>query len=503
MNVSDHSPIVIDQFNGLYRNGEPDSVPIDHFTETENLAFVGSNGIETRPGLGPSQDVAAPLGRITRVYNYITQDSNDLLVLREGGDIFHVLNGGITVLGPILSIPEMTDFGFVPYAGRAYLTPFTTYGTAPNSLQKGLDGEFLYVYLGEGLPARKAAGAAPTTGTLTIANGTGFTDAGFHLFGVVYETDTGYLTAPGRFTGFTTLASNGVSFSNIPVSPDSFVTSRRLVMTRVIPNYNNDPTGYQYFFIPSGRIADNSSTTLNNITVFDADLLEDASHLIDNFDEIPAGVGLTFYHNRMCLWTSFDDPSVVRVSAPGEPEAISELDGLIIAPLDGNPLTNASEMRDIFYLFKKNRTFAYSDNGDVPSSWPLTVVDTGLGCPVHGLATVVDSGSSSIDYLISTSFRGIVLFNGRYLDPELSWKIVDLWKEQDHNEYQNIQIVNNTPDKILYCALPDRRLLVGDYSNGLDPKKIRWMIWRFDIPVTSVALFNTSELIIGSDGRIF
>src|SRR5678816_2677370 len=133
MPPSDHEPVVIDQFNGLWIDGESDSAPIDHFTDAENLSFVGSTGIETRPGLDVSQDVAAPLGRITRVYNFITQDSNDLLVLREGGDIFHVLNGGITVLGPILSIPEMTDFGFAPYNGRAYITPFTSYGSVPNS----------------------------------------------------------------------------------------------------------------------------------------------------------------------------------------------------------------------------------------------------------------------------------------------------------------------------------------------------------------------------------
>lgn len=503
MPLSDHAPITIDQFNGLWRQGEADSCPIDHQTEIENFKFVGTNAIQTRDGLGIAQDIAGPLGRIIRVYNFVTQDENTYLILREGGDIFHVINNGITVLGPILSIVTMEDFGFFPYNGRAYITPFATFGTGEDALQKGLENEFLYVYLGDGTNARKAAGSPPTAGTITVANDGGqFSDAGDHLFGVLYETDTGFLTAPARFTLFNS-DGTGFDFSNIPVSPDSFVVARRLVMTKKITNYNGDETGYQYFFIPDGRIDNNVATVLNNITVFDADLLEDASHLIDNYAEIPAGVGLTTYHNRLVLWATFDDISLALVSAVGEPEAISQIDGLIIAPLDGNALTNGAELRDVLYLFKKNRTFAYVDNGDVPSSWPLTVIDQGLGTPVHGIATVVDSGATSVDTLKVCTFGGIYLFNGKYSESKLTWKIDDYWAEQDVEEFKSIQIVDNTVKKILYVCLPNGLLLVGDYNNGLNTKAIRWTIFRFFMRVSTVALIKTSTVVIGSDGRAF
>jgi len=500
---SDHAPIVIDQFNGLWRNGEEDSCPPDHQPEIENFKFVGSNAIQTRDGLGIGQNISGPIGRIIRVYNFVTQDENTYLILREGGYIYHVINNGITVLGPILSIPAMTDFGFIPFAGRAYITPFTSFGVGEDRLEKGLDNEFLYVYLGTGLAARKAAGSPPTAGAITVANdGAQLSDSGDHLFGVLYETDTGFLTAPARFVLFNSNGT-GFDFSVIPVSPDSFVVARRLVMTKKITNYNGDVTGYQYFFIPDGRIPNNTATVLNNITVFDADLLEDASHLIDNYAEIPAGVGLTLYHQRLCLYTTFDDISLVLVSSQGEPEAISQIDGLLIVPLDGNPVTNGFELRDVLYINKKNRTVSYVDNGDVPSSWPLTVIDQGLGCPVHGIATVVDSGSANVDYIKIATYGGIHLFNGKYIDPELSWKINDLWEEQDVTEFRRIQFVDNTVDKILYCVLPDGRLLTGNYFNGLDSRKIRWTIYRFLIRVSTVALINTKTVVIGSDGRAF
>jgi len=502
-----HKPVVIEQMNGLWANGDVDSCPLDHFTDCENVVATGESGIKTRDGLGPHQHISGPVGNVIRVFNFITQDSNDLLVLREGGDIFHVLNNGLTVLGPILSIPSMTDFNILSYAGRAYITPFGSFSVGANIIEKGLENEFLYVYLGDGTPARKAAGLPPSpsdlpaSSTITVANDGGqLSDAGDHLFGVSYETDTGYQTAPSRLTLFTSNGT-GFDFSGIPVSGSSAVVARHLVMTKKITNYNGDTTGYQYFFIPNGRIPNNTATTLSNITVFDADLLEDASHLFDNYSEIPAGVGLSLYHNRLVLNTTFTDISLALVSSVGEPEAISQIDGLIIAPLDGTPLTVTQEMRDVIYMFKRSKTHSYVDNGDVPSSWPLTTIDEGFGAPVHGVATVVDSGGINVDFIITTSFRGIMIFNGRYFSPELSYKIRNIWNAQNKNEFRNIQIVNNTPGSIFYLALPDRRLLIGDYGNGLDPKKIKWFPERFDIQVNSVALVNTSELIIGSNGQ--
>ncbi len=497
----DHEPIVLETFNGLYDRGSADTCPQDHFSDCENLRFVGTGEFGTRFGISPHQDVVAPIGNIRRIYNYVTTTANTLLVLIEDagtGKIYHVVDS-TTVFGPILAIAGMEDFAFAPYAGRAYISPFKTYGTAPNTQEKGMQNEFLYVYLGDGTAARKAGGDPPGAGTLTIVNGTGDTDPGFHLFGVVYETDTGFLSEPSFLTGFTTSAGNGVSFSNIPISPDAFVIARRIVATRAITNYNGDTVGYTYYFIPNGRIVNNVDTTLNNITFFDADLVEDASHLFDIFADIPAGAALTIYRSRLCLSCTFDDISIVRVSAKGEPEVFNEIDGFLIAPLDGNPITNAQEMRDILYVFKRNRTISFVDNGDVPTTWPMIIIDYGLGCPVHGIAVVIDSGSSSVDYLIVASYRGLMIFNGTYQDMELSWKIKDFWAAQDTALFRRIQVLDDTVDKIIYCTLPDYRLLIGDYNNGKNPEKIRWVPVRFDVQVNTIALINVNTLIIGAD----
>lgn len=481
---------------GLWKRGDPTDVPLNHFRDCENIQFQAGQGFNSRDGLGIYQDVEIPLSNIIRMYNYPTQDANTLLVLTSDGDIYHIIDATTTFL--VLSIPEMTDFGFVQFAGRAYITPFFT---DSDGFEKGLDGEFLYVYSGDGATPARPAGVPPLADGIppfAVSNGTGQTDAGFHLFGVVAETDTGAFSSISPIDQFTTSASNGVTFSNVPISPETYVIARHIVATKVITDFNGDEEGYQYFFIPGATIPNNVGTTLSNITFFDSQLLQDASYLFDIFSQIPAGVNLSIYHNRLVLNTTFTDISVAYVSAVGEPESINQVDGLLVAPLDGSPLTITQEMRDVLYGFKRNRTISWVDNGDIPSTWPMSVIDYAMGCPVHGIATVLNSGASSIDYLLVAAYQGIQIFNGSYLTPELSWKVRDLWYELDRELFRRIQMLNDPITKRLYIVLPDRRLLVGDYNLDIDPQKMRWAPWRFDADIYTIALYNIDQLFLGA-----
>lgn len=503
--MRDHVPEEITAFNGLWLKGDPESVPRDHFSDGENFDFFArSAGVKTRPALNRHQNVAVPLGNVVRIYNYLTQSQNTLLVLTwDGttGKIYHSVNS-TTVYGPILTKTGMSDFAFAPYAGRAYISPFGTFVVNGLNVEKGLNGEFLYVYDGTGTAARKAAGTA-AVGALTVANGaSGSTDTGIHLFGVVGETDTGYRSPPVALKDFTLDGTHALNFSTIPVFTGSQWIKRHLVATIKIPTYNGNPSGYTYFFIPNATINNNIATTLNDVQFFDGALLEDASHLSDNYAEIPAGAVLSIYHERLILAATYNDISLVLVSEKGEPEAINQISGLLIVPLDGNAITNAQEMRDVLFITKRNRIVSYVDNEDVPSSWKPGKIDEAYGSPVHGIATVIDSGGVSIDYLILASYAGIIVFSGRVIIPELSFKISKFWEDLPRNEFRKIQLALDPIKKRLYCVLIDGRLLVGDYSNGLDAKNIRWTIWRFDITVNTIALVNINDIIIGAGSRL-
>lgn len=502
MTVRDHKGITLDEFNGYWNRGSIDTVPRDHFTDCNNVDFL-NNGFEPRPGIVISQDVLVPLTNIRRIYNYPTQTANTLIVLTYDyvsgfGSIHHVVNT-TTVFGPLLTIKGMTDFAFVPYAGRAYISPFSDYINGELTFQKGLTNEFLYVYDGIGNPARKAAGIG-MSGSMTIANGAvGHTDPGQHIFGIVSQTVSGYNAPPSILTSFVTAAGNSVSFGNIPTSGDPNVVKRLLVATKVIATFNGDLSGYQFFFVPNAIINNNSSTALNDISFYDADLLADASGLLENYTSIPAGAVLSMYHNRLCLAATATDISLILVSQPGEPEAINQISGLIVFPLDGNPITNIQEMRDVMYVFKRAKTMAWADNGGDPSSWPDTTIDAALGTCPHGIATVLDSGSSTVDYLLICTYQGISQFNGRFVSPELSWKIESFWKNLDRNAFGNIQIVNAPIQKEIYVVLPTKQMLMGNYSFGLDWKKIRWSPWSFAMGINTVAIQNIDNIILGAD----
>jgi hypothetical protein len=504
MTVRDHQGIVLNRFNGLWNINDPDSAPSDHFIECGNISFIGQSSFRTRPGINISQDTLVPLSNVKRIYNYPTQNANTLIVLTYDdisgyGSIYHVVNSAI-VYGPLLTIAGMTDFAFVPYAGRGYISPFSNYQNGELTFQKGLTNEFVYIYDGLGDAARKAAGSG-MSGAMTVANGAaGHTDSGQHIFGIVSQTSSGYNAPPAILTSFVSAAASSISFGAIPTSGDPAVVKRLLVATKVISTFNGDLSGYQFFFVPNAIINNNTDTFLNNISFYDSELLADASELLDNYTSIPAGAVLSLYHNRLCVAATANDISLILVSQPGEPEAINQLTGLIVVPLDGNPITNAQEMRDVFYVFKRSKTVAYSDNGDVPSSWlPLISIDNALGTSVHGIATVLDSGSSSVDFLIVATYQGISQFNGRYVTPELSWKISNYWTKLDRNMFENIQIINAPIEKIIYVILSNRQLLIGDYKNGMDWKNMRWAPWNFSMGVNTIAIVNIDEIIIGAD----
>jgi len=494
-----HDPVKFGEFNGLWKRGDAESCPADHFSDCNNISYIQS-GFKSRDGI----ESYLPFPNVKRIYTYNTPSQQSLLVLDTNGNIYD--SGSPTPTTAILSIATMTDFAFQAVAGRAYLSPHN--GTT------GLENEFVYVYMGDGSYARKAAGIAPAGGTFTAANsGTaGKVEPGVHIFGIVFETDTGFLTKIGAVKSVITApGSKKVDLTNINTGA-TYVKARHIVATRAIDItlYTGDVEGYQFFFVPGGKISDNSTTSLT-VDFYDSDLLEDASYTLDLLETIPAGVNLGTYHERMILLTEFGEETgnintttisniaTVRVSFPGEPEAFSSVDGLMVAPQDSTALTNAQEYRDVLYLFKLTKTYAYNDNGDVPSTWPLTIIDTATGSPVHGVASVLDTGAGvNIDYLVLADYSGIILFNGGYIRPELSFKIHDYWFLIDRSTFRDIQLVNDPVGQIIYAVLPTGIILIGDYANGLTKEEIRWGIWTFDCLVTGVTLIHVNELIIGS-----
>mgnify|MGYP000532423679 CR=1 FL=1 len=484
----DHSAVVIEDFNGLWHRGDDDSVPADHFSSCNNVKFSQSS-FSWRSGLTPY----LPFANIVRVYTFVKPIGQSLICLDTDGNFWDTDYPD----NPILTVANATDFAFSGYSTRCYISP--------SDVNAGLLNDFLYVYLGDGTPARKAAGAKPTDtdGALAAANSgsAGNVEAGIHVFAVVYETDTGFLTAIGPDTLPTVTAPGGeaVNLTNIPTSPNSYVTKVHVIATKAInPDfYTGNTTGYQFFFVP-GAVVNNATTTLS-VSFFDNELLEDASYLLDMFEEIPAFLGLTTYHGRLVGWAEGENPTVMRISVAGEPEAINQVDGLVVFPSNVY-FNNACEYRDVLYGFGVTQTVGWADNGDVPSSWKPQPVDQGLGAHPHTVATVLDSNGVTAEFVLIANLSGLYLFNGAYQNPELSWKIRDTWLALDLFNFYKNQLVNDSINQCLYFVLNDGTVLYADYSNGLNHKDIRWTPWTFDVFVTSMCIHDQKQLTIASNG---
>lgn len=352
-----------------------------------------------------------------------------------------------------------------------------------------------------------AAGATATPtdgGALRAANSTteGFASTGLHIFGVVYETDSGYLTAPGpEFFAVQTVAleSKKITITGVPTG-GATVTKRHIVATRAIVQYDGNQSGYQLYFVPAGEIADNVTTTIT-FSFFDEELIDDASYLIDNFAEIPAGAVLNTYNGRLVLANTAMDEGVAYLSAPGEPEAIDQVDGFLQPPLRTEEITNAQEFRDTLYIFKTNRTYAYVDNGDVPSLWDEpTTIDNGIGTGFHGIATVLDSGGVNIEFIIICHDSGCYLFTGTYIKKELSWKINTYWRDISGGS-NGTQIFTDSINKLIYMCLANGRMLLVDFKVDLSFEEVKWTPWSFDAFISTIAMFDGPRLLLGSSGN--
>lgn len=506
--IRGHQPITISKFNGIFLRDGADSTPLDHFTDGLNFQ-VTEGGVDVRDGF--SQIIT--LAGIVRKYVYQIYGQTDrYLILDNTGKLWDSTN----LVTPILNIPAMKDFAFVNISGRAYISP--TDGTT------GLAGEKLYVYTGSGT-AIAAAGAAPTGASFTATNSAtaGNVEAGFHLFMVAYETNTGFITAPGPaiFASVTATGGFAVNLTNIPVG-GSNIAYVHILATKIIQNYNGNQNGYQPFFVPNGKFA--NGTTSATVSFFDADLLTsgDATYLFDLFSTIPAMLWLTSYHGRLVGGGENANPSVVRVAEAGQPEAINQLTGLlVIDPANtASPVTGGQEYRDLLYLFKPTRTYGTNDNNGDPSTWQVNNLDEGIGSHANGIGTILTTGGTSIDKVFITSHSGLKLFIGNYVGPEdLSWKIKDFWERINITYFSKIQTVVDPVEKVVYIVVPldaatsPSHIFVMDFKNaGADPygwyQTVRWMIWTLPNKCTTIACHDDgitpNILTIGSlDGNVY
>ena len=499
--MRDHIQEKITSFEGLYNCGEDVAVPKGYFRNCLNLEFL-KRGFRTRTG----SSLSLTLDNIRRVQIYrIAGQAQRLLILNDNGDIYDSTD--LTTV--ILHIDNMTDFSSVTLFNRAYITPH-------NGIT-GLPGEFVYLYDGSGI-ARKAAGMAPSGFSLTAADDTtsGKVESGIHLIGVCYETDSGFLTKPGGFVSVTASGNKKLIVSDIGIGSGGIV-ARVLVSTKTIASFNGDFVNRTYFLVPNGRIPNNNDTT-KTVDFYDADLLANANYLLEQLEEIPAGVCINgTSRSRMLVGGEDLHQSTVRSSAAGQPESFNAVEGFFnVNPGDaGSGVKNIFEHREIIIVSKSQRTYATVDNLEQAAFWKIINVDTSVGAEPHSIAKVMDYGQSVKDLVIIADRQGVHSFNGTFSLPSLTKNIDDYWKRINSIYFNQVELVLDPINYKIYAIVPldnavsPSHVLQGDYREGLDSENIKWSPWTFPVSPQSGVVDLDSDTNIpyfrfaGRDGNVY
>jgi len=483
--------VTIQKFNGLWVRDTIDSTPPDHFSDCLNTIY-GQSGVGMRDGLSSYLGIANVVYMALYKPNPPFTGTNvpRIIALNNIGQLFDALKS-TTV--PIYTNVLMKSFGFVNFFGRCYISP--------SDGKVGLAGVNVKVY--DGTTFRDAGGARPTTPLTGVLSTTpGNIGVGTVLVSYAFETSTGFITQPATpFIYIDSFGTGTIDITLLPLGP-SGTAARWIICTKVIPlraNLGIPPNVAEAEVLPlffAARIGNNIDTTYS-LTFFDEQLINDAAYLLSQLTVIPAGVGLLDYKGRMLSYGAAADPSLPRVSEPGEPEAFSATSGFLITdPSDNTGVRAAIEFRNSLYLFKLNRGYLTEDNGEEASTWQLINFEKAVGTENNGIADILDAKGASSEGFLIASRGALYYFNGVMSEPELSYKIRDLWLTISEEYFYLTQVVNDPINKRIYIlvALDDAtsisHIIYGDYRNGMSSTSIKWSLWKFVNNPTSMLAYT-------------
>jgi len=474
--------ILFDKFRGIWARGADEDCPPEFYLDSSNIKHY-NYGIETRDG---TTDYITQPSKIlrSRIYRpnppYVHPDIPRPIIMLETGTIHDPVKGVVVAPAGIYR-----DFTLVNMFGRAYISP--SLGDKPIAGQSliGYDGTASFV------PGNSTLLASPIFSAL----GAGDLPAGNYGVYIAAENARGVI-GPIQFIEIVSVpAGSSVNFT-IPLGPAGTV-ARHIISTLPLPltSSTTEIIAAPVFFI--SRIPNNVDLTYT-LDFYENQVFESADHLKNLVTSIPAGIGITKYNGRLIIYGEEADPSLIRASSYGEPEVFNASSGFAITdPSDPSGIKNAIEYRGNLYVFGKNRTIVLTDNGSEISTWQQTVIDDSLGTDIQGIEQTLDSkGASSEGFLVANE-SGLLLFNGIYNKPELSFNIENLWRSINWKYSHLVEVTRDTVNKIIYITVPLHgdevdTLLVADYRDGLNPNAIKWDKWGFSdgIDVNSVLIYT-------------
>ena len=468
--------INITGFKGLWSRGYNDNCPLDHLQVCNNCSFPGPGQVGIRESVTYSSSIS---GRTIISYQVITPSTVPILLTLDASGVLRDETNSVT----LHTFIGADDFIAISVFGRVFISA--------KYQGKALHNNFVYYY--DGTNFALVGGGGPISGPTLAQVNPGIVYAGIHGVAVSFQYRNGFISKPSPIAYITSTGTNDIEVSGIAIG-GSAVVGRVIFMTQANQT--------ELFYVPLGTINDNTTTTFT-INSVDTALTASADYLNDILPNIPSCSSMRFYNGRLIYigldTTSNTAPDQVLVSgapvnsggaAQINPETVDLVTGVVNMPEDfGINTTNTGMvLRGVLYLCKPFGTYGTQDNGNDPGTWPLNVIDTALGSYDTGISlfNTAFSGQDTLDQCFIITSRGLMLFNGQYQDPPLSYKIEGYWQNFTISNFYKCKIAHDINLKRVYLifwyyssqnTVINSSLFMMDYTEGLDAHNVKWSTW--------------------------
>ncbi len=437
--LTSFTPVPVPRFGSLVTQWPPDKLPNGVSPDCRNVRFSPSS-VATRQGL----TLAFRTGQaamVTGLAGYIQTSGNSMpLVFDFAGRLWRESPAGSGYLAGIQSSLVAPPASAHLQSALAYNRVYLAFG----------DGRF-----GQGLPASydglnldPIALAAPSGSSTVADSGTpGNVCAGLRYGIVMYQTRSGYISAPQAPFSWTAAGGQQVTVGNLPIGPAQVVA--RIVAFTVAGGSSAGP----YFAIGAAQtlngVTETATVVNDNVTAaatfnFDDTFLAASTDYTANFRKIvlPAQAGVLFSPTtqRLLWWGQSGQPSQLTISQAADPETYYGDTGLVmIGENDGQRLTVCFEFKGQIFAAKQDSLYVVIPSAGDPAAWAVSIYNNRIG--VCGPRALDLCG----DFVAWAHPTGFYVFDGS--DPvQVSLEILDLWQRinwtQSHLIWVHIDVQN-------------------------------------------------------------
>jgi hypothetical protein len=356
---------------GVVTSMEPDEVPQNAYTRGRNVALTSIGGgkaaVRRRNGVSTLNATAITGGTaIVGMHEYRRRGASSFtayrLVVSDNGRLDRIDpdDGTLTSISTT-AFTSSTSQERTPSFADANNLCFIVNGTE----QKKYNGTDLQTF---GIAAPASAPTIADAGDAGNHNGT------YEARVTYYNSATGQESSAGTTSSAVSITNSSINWTNIPVSADAQVTSRRLYLRN---------TGTMNNFYLAGTVANNSATTAST-NLLDSSLTVVGPDADENDPPPSTGRYVFFHKSRLFVLTTTDVHFSKLAALPNGDTGVESFDPENFetpTPENGQVITGGAVAFDALIIFKTNSIVALE--GDDPETWTLRELSSTIGCTSH------------------------------------------------------------------------------------------------------------------------